>query len=212
MVRSAFSLLLLCLLTTLPAAAQEQRGSIEGIVTDSSGAVLPGVTIEARSPAMVGVTTVVSDSDGVYRFPSLPPGRYEVTASLQGFAPAKASNVLLELGQVLKINLTLKVGDLTESVQVTGEAPLIDVKQNSAGADIRSEVIERIPKGRDFTAIATSAPGIDNESRNNGIQIDGASGADNRFIIDGVDTTNLSRCAATASGRSTAAAASSMIC
>jgi len=192
MLRAVFRLLLLVLLA-VPAAAQEQRGSIEGIVTDSSGGVLPGVTVEARSPAMVGVTTVVSDSAGGYRFPSLPPGRYELTASLQGFTPAKASNVQLELGQVLKVNLSLSVGDLTESVQVKGEAPLIDVKQNSAGADIRSEVIERIPKGRDFTAIATSAPGIDNESRNNGIQIDGASGADNRFIIDGVDTTNLAR-------------------
>jgi outer membrane receptor for ferrienterochelin and colicin len=193
MVRSVFKLLLVCHLLAVPAAAQEQRGSIEGVVTDSSGAVLPGATVDARSPAMVGVTTVVSDTSGQYRFPSLPPGRYEITANLQGFTPAKASNVLLELGQVLKINLTLSVGDLTENVQVTGETPLIDVKQNSAGADIRSEVIDRIPKGRDFTAIATSAPGIDNESRNNGIQIDGASGADNRFIIDGVDTTNLAR-------------------
>jgi len=193
MVRSAIGLVLVSLLAAVPAAAQEQRGSVEGIVKDSSGGVLPGVTVEARSPAMVGVTTVLSDNTGGYRFPSLPPGRYEIIASLQGFSPAKASNVQLELGQVLKVNLTLNVSGLSESVQVNSEAPLIDVKQNSAGADIRAEVIERIPKGRDFTAIATSAPGIDNEPRNNGIQIDGASGADNRFVIDGVDTTNLSR-------------------
>src|SRR5262249_48389677 len=102
-------------------------------------------------------------------------------------------NIGLELGQVLKVALTMSVGGVTESVDVKGEQPLIDVKQNAAGADIQSEVIDRIPKGRDFTAIATSAPGIDNESRNNGIQIDGASGADNRFIVDGVDTTNLAR-------------------
>jgi hypothetical protein len=184
---------LMCLLFAVPVAAQEQRGSIEGLVKDSSGAVLPGVTVEARSPSMVGVNAAVSDTSGVYRFPSLPPGRYELTASLQGFTSAKAQNIQLELGQVLKVDLTLTVSGVAESVQVQGDSPLIDVKQNAAGADVHAEVIERIPKGRDFTAIATSAPGIDNEVRNNGIQIDGASGADNRFIIDGVDTTNLSR-------------------
>ena len=185
--------LLLCVLFAVPVAAQEQRGSIEGVIKDSSGAALPGATVQARSPALVGVTTVVSDTSGIYRFPSLPPGRYEITATLQGFTAAKASSVQLELGQVLKIDLTMAVGGVAESVQVKSEAPLIDVKQNAAGADIQNVVIDRIPKGRDFTAIATSSPGIDNESRNSGIQIDGASGADNRFIVDGVDTTNLAR-------------------
>ena len=190
--RNLFALFV-CLLIAAPVAGQEQRGSIEGIARDSSGGVLPGVTVEARSPAMVGVTTVVTDAAGVYRFPSLPPGRYEITGTLQGFSAARAANVQLELGQVLKVGLTLAIGGVAESVQVKGESPLIDVKQNAAGADIQREVIDRVPKGRDFTAIATSAPGIDNESRNSGIQIDGASGADNRFVIDGVDTTNLAR-------------------
>ena len=181
------------MLIAAPVASQEQRGSIEGVVKDSSGGVLPGVAIEARSPAMVGVTTVVSDAKGEYRFPSLPPGRYEITGTLQGFTSAKASGVQLELGQVLKVGLVMTVGGVTESVQVNAEPPLIDVKQNAAGANIHSEIIDRIPKGRDFTTVVTSTPGIDDESRNSGIQIDGASGADNRFVIDGVDTTNLSR-------------------
>ena len=171
--------------------AQEQRGSIEGIVRDSSGGVLPGVTIEARSPSMAGVQTTVTDTNGLYRFPALPPGRYEVTAALQGFQPAKSSDVRLELGQVLKIDLAMAVGGVSENVKVTAESPLIDVKQNVAGANVQAEIIERIPKGRDFAAVVTSAPGITSESRNRGIQIDGASGADNRFLIDGVDTTNL---------------------
>jgi hypothetical protein len=93
--RSVTGLLLVGLLLAVPAAAQEQRGSIEGVVKDSSGAVLPGVTVEARSPAMVGVTTVVSDSEGVYRFPSLPPGRYEITGTLQGFTAAKSPAIQL---------------------------------------------------------------------------------------------------------------------
>ena len=172
------------------ARAQEQRASVEGTVRDGSGAVLPGVTLEARSPAMAGVQTTVTDAGGLYRFPALPPGRYEVTATLAGFQPAKSSEVRLELGQVLKVDLTLTVG-MAESVRVTGESPLIDVKQNVAGAVVQAETIERIPKGRDFAGVVTSAPGITSEARNRGIQIDGASGADNRFMIDGVDTTNI---------------------
>jgi hypothetical protein len=174
-----------------PAAAQEQRGSIEGTVKDASGAVLPGVTVEARSPTLVGVASAVTDAQGTYRFPSLSPGRYEVTATLQGFNPAKLADIRLELGQVLKADLVLAVAGVAESVQVIAETPLIDVKQNAAGASIKADVIERIPKGRDYTSLVTVAPGIDNESRNRGLQIDGASGADNRYFIDGVDQTDL---------------------
>ena len=147
--------------------------------------------LEARSPSLAGVETTVSDAQGVYRFPALRPGRYEITAALQGFQSAKSSDIRLELGQILKVDLTLRVGGVTEAIKVTGDSPLIDVKQNSAGANVQAETIERIPKGRDFAALVTSAPGITSESRNRGIQIDGASGADNRFLIDGVDTTNL---------------------
>ena len=80
---------------------------------------------------------------------------------------------------------------VAETVQVSAESPLIDVKQNAAGANIQAEIIERIPRARNFTGLVTSAPGVTDESRNRGIQIDGASGADNRFMIDGVDTTDL---------------------
>ena len=173
------------------ATAQEQRGSIEGIIRDSSGGVLPGVTVEARSPSLVGVQSTVTDSAGAYRFPALAPGVYEVKATLQGFAPFAVAEVRLELGKVLKIDATLAPAGVTETVQVSGESPLIDVKQNAAGSNIQAEIIERIPRARNFTALVTSAPGVTDESRNRGIQIDGASGADNRFMIDGVDTTDL---------------------
>jgi TonB dependent receptor/Carboxypeptidase regulatory-like domain/TonB-dependent Receptor Plug Domain len=173
------------------AAAQEQRASVEGTIRDSSGAVMPGVTVDARSPNMAGMQSTTTDAAGTYRFPALPPGRYELTATLQGFQPAKASDVRLELGQIIKIDLTLAAGTVTETVQVKAESPLIDVKQNAAGGNVQSETIDRIPKGRDFAGLLTSIPAVTNESRNRGIQIDGASGADNRFLIDGVDTTNL---------------------
>ena len=179
------------LLLALPAVAQEQTGSIQGAVKDSSGAVLPGVTVEARSPSAVGVSTAVTDANGIYRFPALPPGTYEVSANLQSFVPAKVSDAVVTLGKLLTIDLTLKLAGVSESVTVTGESPLIDVKQNATFATIQRETIERMPKGRDFQSILKTAPGAQDESKSGGIQIDGASGSENRFIIDGMDTTNL---------------------
>src|SRR3954470_3765046 len=179
------------LLLALPAVAQEQTGSIVGVVQDSSGAVLPGVTVEARSPSAVGVSTATTDSNGSYRFPALPPGSYEVSAALQSFVPAKVTDAVVTLGKQLSIDLVLKLAGVSESVTVTGESPLIDVKQNAAFATIQRESIERMPKGRDFQSVLKTAPGAQDEAKSGGIQIDGASGWENRFIIDGMDTTNL---------------------
>src|SRR5687768_12117197 len=95
-------MLLLCLAAT--AAAQETRGSIEGVVKDTSGAVLPGASVEARSHALVGVAITISDAAGVYRFPALAPGTYQLTASLAGFQSSKVENIRLDLGQILKID------------------------------------------------------------------------------------------------------------
>ena len=77
----------------------------------------------------------------------------------QGFKPAAQENILLELGQLLKVNLTLQVGGVTENVLVTAESPLIDVRQNSAGANVQQEIIDRVPKGRDFTTVITAVGG-----------------------------------------------------
>ena len=184
---------LLCVLAFAGGAyAQEQTGAIQGTVKDASGSVLPGVTVEARSPAAVGVSNAVTDTQGIYRFPALPPGTYEVTATLQGFAPAKVGDAVVTLGKMLTIDLVLKIAGVSEQVTVTGESsPLIDVKQNAAFATIQRQTIERIPKGRDFQSILRQAPGAQDESKSGGIQVDGASGSENRFIIDGMDTTQL---------------------
>src|SRR5262245_6908728 len=183
---------MLALAVCVPAigAAQETRGSIEGVVKDTSGAVLPGVTVEARSPGLVGVSTAVSDQSGAYRFPSLPPGQYEVTAVLAGFQTHKVENIQLLLGQILKVDIPMQVSGISESVQVTGESPIIDVKQNAATLNLQSEIIDRIPRGRNFTSVLTTAPGTNDEAKA-GLSIDGATGAENRYTIDGMDTTNL---------------------
>jgi outer membrane receptor protein involved in Fe transport len=190
MMRKASAILACLLLLVSVTRAQETRGSIEGVVKDSSGAVLPGVTVEARN-AQGGVVDAVSDANGKYRFPSLTPGKYAVTANLTGFKKAAFEDVNLLLGQVLQINFDLSVGNLSEDVQVTAESPIIDVKQNAAGATIQREIIDLIPKGRDFTDLAKTAPGAADESRGGGLMIDGSSGSENRYIVDGLDTTTL---------------------
>ncbi len=187
-----FLALVAVLLLPGPAVAQEQTGSIQGAVKDSSGAVLPGVIVEARSPTVVGVGTAVSDERGTYRFPALPPATYTITAALAGFSGGKVENATLWLGQLLTIDLVMTVGSIAETVDVVGRSPLIDVKQSAAFATFEQQAFERLPKGRDFTAVIVLAPGAQAEAKAGGeAQIDGASGAENRFILDGMDTTQL---------------------
>src|SRR5262245_53164842 len=116
------SLSLSALLAATPAMAQDTRGSIEGLVKDPAGLPLPGATIEARSPSLVGMATAVSDERGAYRFPALAPGLYQVTGVMSGFQSAKVENVRLELGQVLRVELTLAVGGVSENVMVTADS------------------------------------------------------------------------------------------
>ena len=184
-----FVAFLAALLIAVPVMAQEQTGTIEGMVKDSSGAVLPGVTVEAKSPA--GNRSTVSDAMGTYRFPALPPGRYEIVATLQGFTPATIANLDLRLGQILKADVALSLEGVTESVQVSAERPSIDVKQSERATSVTDEQIELLPKGRDFTSLIIRAPGVNTESKLGGLSVDGASAGENRWIVDGIETTNL---------------------
>ena len=189
--RTLGAALMAVLLFAWPAAAQEQRASIEGVVKDSTGAILPGATVTAKGPALPAGTTTVSNEQGQFRFPGLPPGVYDVTAELSGFTAGKAEAVEVRLGQIKRVELTLAISGVTESVQVTAESPLIDVKQNAAFANINKELIDKLPKGRDFTSIVTIAPGANQETKLGGISIDGASGAENVYVIDGINTTSV---------------------
>src|SRR5688572_8704598 len=189
-VRRHVLVLLALLVVASPLAAQERTGSIAGTVKDSSGAILPGAIVEATSPSLVGTQAAVADGQGNYRFPALTPGVYEITATLQGFTVVKVPDARLAIGQALKIDLALAVATLTESVTVTAESPVIDVKQNAAVSSITSEEIERLPKARDFTDLVKTAPGTQQE-RKSGIQIDGAGGSEHRYVIDGMDTTGI---------------------
>ena len=171
------------------AIAQEQVGSIEGFVTDKDGAVLPGVTVEALKTgqaALVGVT----DIKGEYRFPRLPSGVYKLTAKLDGFVTAEVPNIELQLGKSLRVNFTLQPGTFEDTITVAADTVAIDVSQSATAESISRETIEMLPRGRDFSSMVGMAAGASDESFAGGISIDGASGSENRYVIDGVDTTN----------------------
>jgi hypothetical protein len=175
---------------SLPLLAQEQTASIQGVITDSTGGALPGVTVEASSADRGQKLQVQSDSAGHYHFPSVPPGVYTVTATLSGMQPATAKDVQAKLGTSPKVDLVLKVAAVSENVTVTAEAQLVDVTSSSAQTSIRTETFEKLPRGRDFSSVVVQAPSANQNNKNGGISIDGASGAENRYIMDGVDTTN----------------------
>src|SRR4051794_26319527 len=185
-----FAALLAMTLFAWPAAAQEQRGSIEGIVKDSSGAVLPGATVEARS-AGSGVLTATSDATGNFRFPSVLPGVYEVSATLSGFKAGKVSNVEVRLGSIKSVDFSLSLATMSESVTVTAESPIVDTKSSGKSTNIRAEQVNLLPHNRDFTSLVTQAPGANNESKSAGIMLDGAAAAENRYVIDGIETTDI---------------------
>src|SRR5712692_342566 len=185
-----FAALLAMTLFAGPALAQEQRGSIEGVVKDSSGGVLPGVTVEAHSSGS-GVLTTTTDLSGSYRFPSVLPGTYEITAKLASFKTSTVSNVVVSLGSIKSVDFSLAIATLSEVVMVTGESPIVDVKSSARAANIRAEQIELLPHNRDFSSLVVQAPGANQEFKSNGIMIDGSSGAENRFIIDGIETTDM---------------------
>jgi hypothetical protein len=177
-----------------PAAAQNigrTTGVITGVVTDESGGVLPGVTLTAASPALVGTQTAVTDGAGVFNLPALTAGLYRVAAELPGFATAVAENVELRVGDTLRVNFTLRVGGLETVVQV--EAPLISVVSSERGQDFTAKEFSELPKGRTWETLVDQAPSINTESLTGqtGLSFQGASVNENVYIVDGVDTTRV---------------------
>src|SRR5215211_7759603 len=122
-------LIVFSLFAATAAFAQGQTGSIAGVVKDASGAVLPGVTVEAASPALIEkVRTVVTDGDGQYKIVGLVPGAYSVTFTLTGFNAVKRDGIELTSSFTATVNADMRVGSLEETITVTGETPTVDIQ------------------------------------------------------------------------------------
>jgi hypothetical protein len=144
----------------LPAAARAQA-SITGVVKDTSGAVLPGVTVEAASPALIEkVRAAVTDGSGQYRIENLRPGDYEVTFALTGFRSVRRPGIELTGSFVATVNADLQVGSLEETITVSGEAPVVDVQSAKRQEVLSNDVVAAIPTGRSYNALMVLIPGV----------------------------------------------------
>ena len=160
-------------LAVVPAAAYAQA-SITGVVRDTSGAVLPGVTVEASSPALIeGVRTVVTDGNGQYRIVDLGPGLYGVRFTLPGFAVVQRDGIELTGSFVATVSADLRVGSLDETITVTGESPVVDVQSSTRQQVLNREVLQLIPTGRSEYDAASLIPGAVNSG---GHDVGGAGG------------------------------------
>jgi outer membrane receptor protein involved in Fe transport len=141
--------------------AQQGRGTISGTVTDTQGALAPGVKIEIRHVETNTVFTTTTNDAGFYTAPGLAVGEYQVTATAPGFKKAVRSGITLEVDQKAVVNFTLEVGELSESVQVVGEAPLVDISSATVGTVVESRRIQDLPlNGRNALALALYTPGV----------------------------------------------------
>ena len=175
------------------ATAQERFGGLTGIVTDASGAVLPGATVTITSKTTGASRTIVTVGDGLYNVPDLDPGRYTMVVELSGFAKVSMDDVAVSLGKTLKVDAQLKVGDMTEVVQVTGRSAARDrLAQHAGGAQRHAP--RRSTGCRRAAASSRSrmtAPSVNSGEIEGGFQVNGASGAENAFTVDGVVTNSL---------------------
>src|SRR5688572_21161233 len=141
--RSLVTALVIGLLVPTASLAQgggaSSTGTIQGRVTDNSGAVLPGVSVTATSPSMIGTQTQVTNENGSYRFPAVPPGVYTVTFELAGFSSVKREDVSISLGFTANLNVEMSVAALQETVTVTGESPIIDTSATSVQQNFKLE-------------------------------------------------------------------------
>ena len=150
------------LLALAPGTAWAQSaGTIAGVVKDATGAVLPGVTVEATSPALIErVRSVVTDGEGLYKVADLRPGTYSVSFTLPGFSIVRREGIDLSAGFTATVNVELRVGALEETITVSGAAPQVDVQNTRQQTVVNRDVMDAIPTGRNPAAFAVLVPGV----------------------------------------------------
>ena len=197
-----------CTLAALLAAsslgmAQTVTAKLSGIVTDESGAVLPGAMISIKNVETGVERTAVTGDRGQFVVPQLSPGSYEVTATLQGFETLVERGITLAVGDEINLKLKMNVGAVTSSVEVTGELPVVDTSTSAVSGVVEEKRIVDLPlNGRDFSQLALVQPGVV-AVRNTGTFSDASKGAGTRismagsraeetaWLLDGTNITSL---------------------
>ena len=195
--RNICFLLFFSLYMKLPVFGQLSTGSIAGTVQDSTGAVIPGVTVTLSSPGVIGGNQqIVTGERGTYQFSRLVPGKYGVKAELAGFKPSALENLTVNADVTVRAYLQLQVGAVTDAVTVTGESPLLDTTSALNQAVLDRATLDKLPTGHDLWSISRTVPGVGvgkfDVGGNQSFQQDtptvhGSAGSDNKYAIDGLD-------------------------
>src|SRR5471030_439474 len=196
--RSRVIVLVLVGILLAPAAfAQIGQGRLSGTVTDTQGAVMPGVTVTVTSPALIGVQATVTEANGKFLFPSLPSGTYRVAFELSGFQKVNRENINVVTGQTIAADVQLPLASLAESVTVTGASPVVDVTTTKVGTDLKGEALTAVPNSTDAWGALSEAPGVrmqgfdvggSHKSQQSGYEVFGIQNQ-SRIVTDGVDHT-----------------------
>jgi hypothetical protein len=178
-------------------ACAQTTGGIEGTVSDSNDAPLPGVSVELKSSSLQGVRNAVTTAAGRYHFSLLPPGTYTVTASLSGFKKVEHGGIKVSLDAVAAVPVRMEIS-VTQEIVVTGETPVVDTTDTSNGINVRQDVIQKLPLGRNYAQAVEINPGVqqdsaDTQGRALSFSIYGATSIENQYLVDGVNTTNVIR-------------------
>jgi len=180
---------ILIALIAVPLSAQTALGTLRGIVVDQQSGALPGVTVTARQVDTNTSEAAVTGAAGQYVLPNLRPGKYELTAELQGFAPTK-QELEVRVGQDLTVNLTMRVGNVSETIQVVAKSVAVET-QSTLATVITNKQIDDLPTiGRNFSALATLSPGTTTSTatgtgQGTGVSISGQRPFTNGIIVDG---------------------------
>jgi hypothetical protein len=194
---SGLALLFLSLVAAAPAAAQ-LTGTMSGVVKDTQGAVMPGVSVSAGSDALIGgARAVVTNDDGAYQFTTLPPGEYALTFELAGFVTLKRDGIRVQVAQNARVDAELQVGSLEETLTVTGSAPVVDVLSTTTQTSVGKEIFEAIPTSRNPWVVAGLVAGVVTQRLDVGgtqamqqynIEAYGSADSQKTFSVDGLKT------------------------
>ncbi len=180
----------LLLIPGLAHAQETTTGSIAGRVVDAQDLAVPGATVTVVTPQ--GPQSFITDAEGRFFAPFLTPGRYELNIELQGFRPLHRADIDVRLGQRVDLTLTMDVGGVSETVNVTGAPPVVDRSSTTTGAVIDSELLAHVPVGRRFSDTLYIAPGVSSGGQvgEANPSVSGGSGLENQYVVDGVNITN----------------------
>jgi len=181
------SFLLIFLAGTLSAQVARQTGVIRGTVADNEGAPLPGATVTASGPKLMGIRTDTTDADGSFRLVDIPPGVFTVTAELTGFRTSTAQDITVRVGMVVTVNFTVRPETLTEEVEVTATSPTVDVQSSKISNIVTTEVMERLPLNRNFIDIFKTVPGASGSIDTYSGSIHGATDTTVTYEMDGAN-------------------------